>query len=279
VLAAVVFLALAMAGGSASDWERVYSAGAGAGLGAIVVIDDGSWVAAGGDLIVRGTGGAVQATPQPGRSIVGLAGGRKAPLLAVGSDDLILRWSGVTWVQESLRVDAEKLSRSRRRALMLQGAVQLERDGIIAYGPWRVLARQTDGTWVAPEEAERYRLMTLAQFGPHAPRPKGCDRLQWRWLSDGAGWLSCRDRRSYLVDAGGTAIDRGRLPRSCADSVGSVSRRGEALFATCGEGEVWRSQGTRWERLPAPKVVAVAVDDRCLYGVADRAVWRNCALR
>jgi hypothetical protein len=127
-------------------------------------------------------------------------------------------------------------------------------------------------------EAERYRLMLLAQLEPEAPRPASCDRLQWRWLPKGQAWLGCRDGRNFLVESGGSAVDRGHLPKSCLEGLGTHFRRGDSLFATCDAGSVWRSEGKRWERLPAPKLDAIAGDGQCLYGVSEKTVWRNCSL-
>lgn len=282
MMAAAALLVALSAGGVASSppgWEQIFSATVPrASLSTIAVVDDeGTWVAGGGDLIVRGGKGPADAHAEPGAFIVGVVGGGKDPVLAVGADDLILRWDGHDWVRESFAADAPKLGRSRRRRLLLQGAFHPNGQPLTAYGPWRVLTREGDGTWKAPAEADRYRLMTQAQLGPEAPHPKGCDRLQWRWLPNGEGWLGCRDGRSFLVGADGATVERGRMPKSCIDGLGTLVRRGNTLFAACDKATLWRSDGPRWDRVQAPKVEAIAADTRCLYGVAGGAVWRNCS--
>lgn len=276
----VTLIAVAAASANPADWEKIHAVtGPNAILTGVVAREDGGWVAAGGDVIARGDASGVQITPETGKFIVGLAGGGPDTLLAVGRDDLILRWNGKGWLQESFAPDAAKLSRTRRRALVLQGVFQQPKGPTVAYGPWRVLLRQEDGRWEAPPEKERYRLMKLAQLGPDLPRPKGCDRLEWRWLSGARGWLSCRGGRNFLVAPDSTVTDRGRLPAPCAGGIGTVVRRNEVLFATCDGGQLWRSEWTRWERISAPKLDVIADDGRCLYGISDKIVWRNCSLR
>jgi hypothetical protein len=272
------FLA-AQAGTAPPGWEKVHTVESSGGeLAAILAWDDERWVAAGGDVIVHGGPHGIQSVSEPGKFIVGLGGGGKEPLLAVGSDDLILRWDGKTWAQDSFAADAAKLSRMRRRQLLLQGALYPSGELPLAFGPWRVLARQVDGRWQAPSEKERYRLMMLAQMGPTAFRPKGCNLLQWRWLAGGDGWMTCQDRRTFVITKEGRSIDGGRLPKRCGDTLGTVAQRGETVFAACGEGEVWRSGNARWERVPSPNVDAIAVGGRCLFGVSRKTVWRNCSV-
>lgn len=277
VLAALIAMAAAAI---PAGWEKVHTVmGPNAVLAGVVARGGDRWVAAGGDVIARGDRGGVQVTPETGKFIVGLASEGPEILLAVGNDDLILRWDGKVWVQESFAPDAAKLGRMERRALVLQGAFQQQKGPTVAYGPWRVLIRQEDGRWEAPPEKERYRLMKLAQLGPDLPRPKGCGSLEWRWLAGAQGWLSCHGGRNYVVAPDSTLTDRGRLPAPCADGIGTVVRRNDTLFATCDGGQLWRSEGTRWERVSAPKLDVIADDGRCLYGVSDKIVWRNCSLR
>jgi hypothetical protein len=277
----LLHLALIAAGAGVvpTGWEKVHTVeGPRAELGAIMGGQDGGWIAAGGPVIVRGGSGAPQRSVHSGKYVVGLGGGGTDPVFAVGGDDLILRWDGTSWSEESFAPEAEKLNQMRRRQLLLQGVVRLPGGPLVAYGPWRILQREPNGKWQSPSEEERYRLMTLTRLGPARPRPKGCSALQWRWLTGGDGWLNCRDRRSFVVGAGGDLVDRGRMPAACANLLGTVVRRGASLFAACHEGEVWRSEGTRWERVAAPKVDAIAVSGPCLYGVSGAVVWRNCSL-
>lgn len=279
MVAVGVLVALAAAAAPPpAGWKQIFSAtDPRASLSAMVVEDEGTWIVGGGNLIVRGGKGAAEAHSEPDAFIVGMVGGGSDPVLAVGADDLILRWDGHAWIRDSFAAEAPKLGRSRRRRLLLQGGFHPDGQPLTVYGPWRVLTRQADGTWKAPAEAERYRLMILAQMGPKASHPKGCDPLQWRWLTKGDGWLGCRDGRSFLVKADGATTERGRLPKSCIDALGTLVRQGEAIFAACDKGTLWRSEGARWESMQAPKLDAIAANAQCLYGVVGGAVWQNCS--
>ena len=277
-LAFLVLASLLATPDATATWEKLYVAKSPTVFAAVAARADDGWIAAGGALLVRGTAAGIQATPEAGRFVVGLSTGQAAPLLAVGADGLILRWDGQAWSEESFDAGAAATDRAKRRQALLQGALRLADGRDVAYGPWRVLVRQPGGRWDAPPEPERYRLMTWAQLGPAPAQGDACRPAQWRWLSDGAGWRVCHDGHSLVVGADGTTIDHGHAPPSCTSALGTVARRGDDVFATCGGGELWRSTGTRWQRMKAPKVDAVALGTTCLYAVGGPTVWRRCAL-
>jgi hypothetical protein len=256
-------------------WEKLFDVGRGAWLAAVYAEGD-QWFAGGKEVLVKGGPVGATAEPRPGKTILGLKGG-PAGLLALGADQLILRFDGKTWVQEHFTAPPARPTPRTSYASVLHSSNTLGASGpLVAYGPRAVLVRQPDGRWTAPAEPERERLSRLAQQGPRGHVPPRCAPYGWFWLPGDRGLLTCHGGRTFVIEK-----DRdqaaGTLPRSCADSGEALAERARALYMLCA-GHLWRSGEGRWTAVAAPSDLrAVAATPRCLFVASDRSVWKSCA--
>jgi hypothetical protein len=261
-------------------WTKVYEAnGRGSWLTSVWAENEAEWFAGGKGFIVTSKNGSIETTPFPGKVILDL-GPKDAPSpFAVGSDQFVARLDGTRWVREHEgRTSIQNRSRGQYSDdLFATGYLE---DGptarLVAFGPYAILTRGSDGTWDAPAESDRGRLRDLALLGPKLSAPADCAGPGWLWLGRKVGWLTCHDSRAFLLD-GDKTEPLGRLPSGCRFRVSaSVLSRG-SLYVSCGPGGLFKSTAGGWQTVPAPKGVrSIAVTDRCMFLATMRAVWRKC---
>jgi hypothetical protein len=260
-----------------SGWQQIYEVPKGESWLATVWASDEEWVAAGKHVVVRGTTVGIDRRELPGKTILGVDRvGRD--LFALGADQLILRFDGKEWVEEHFEPAPPKASTRQKYAFILYALRATGGEGqapLLAYGPWRVLVRQSTGTWSQPVEAERDRLSLVNQIGPEIHRPARCAPASWRWLRNGRAWFTCHDGRSFTYDSGKTE-PTGTLPKACNDASDGLAERGTELNLLC-DGRGWRSEKARWLPLSLPKgTTAIAASTRCLFAATERAVSKLC---
>jgi hypothetical protein len=203
-------------------WERAYELTRSGSWFSSLAVDGDVWIAAGKEILVRG-GAKISTDPMPGKTILGLSRTSQG-VIALGADQLIMRFDGNTWVEEHFAPAPAKTPSRLKYALVLHSARDLANSPtpeLVAYGPRGVLVRHADGTWVSPPESERDRLSRLAQLGPDDESPLHCAPDAWRWLSGARGWLTCHDGRSFLRD-GSAATATGPLPKPCRSGVDAL---------------------------------------------------------
>jgi hypothetical protein len=240
--------------------------------------DADGWIAAGAQIIVMSRNGHVASTPEPGRTILGISS-TKDGLFALGFDQAILRFDGNRWMEEHFSALPPTATHRQRVAAILQGAQVFGtgKDAATgAYGPWRVLLRRGDHSWVEPPEADRYRMNMLAEVGPEFSRPTACALAAWFWLDDREGWFTCHGGRSFRYESGVTT-DTGKVPGACHDGGDGVAAAGKDLYLLC-DGKLWKSSGERWALVSGLKdILAIAGNTRCLFAVTLGSVWQSCA--
>jgi hypothetical protein len=279
MLAAALFL---LAGAAPADgapaWEKVYERPEKDGSLEALWADEAGWFAAGPGLLVAGGAGGVQPLPQGERTIVGFSGASRAELFAVGWNELVLKLDGSKWIEEHFVAGPPPRKRGRKVDDLLLRVDTLPVDGKpmpAAVGVWQVLVRHPDGTWQALPEAARREVLMLAHQGPKSVRPERCTLAAWQWVGKDRALFSCHDDRTFLFEAG-KATPAGRLPRACKQGLDRPRVRGADRYTLC-HGDLWRSDGTAWKRIPTPaKLRDIALTDRCLYAATQREVWRRC---
>ena len=258
-------------------WERAYELTRSGSWLSSLAVDGDAWIAAGKEILVRG-GAKISTELVPGKTILGLSKTSQG-VIALGADQLIMRFDGKVWVEEHFAPAPAKTSSRLKYALVLHSARDLANSptpALVGYGPRGVLVRHADGAWVSPPENERDRLSRLAQLGPEGAAPLHCAPDAWRWLSGDRGWLTCHDGRSFLRE-GSAARATGSLPKPCRTSVDALDERGRDIYLLC-DGELWRSSNERWARVPAPKGLrALAASDQCLFTADEKSVWKSCS--
>jgi len=261
-------------------WSKVFEANdRGSWLTAVWAKNETEWFAGGKGFIVRSQNRNIEKTAFPGKVILGLGPKDAASPFAVGSDQFVARLDGTKWVQEHEgRTSIQDRSRGQYSDDLL-AAGYLEEGAtvpLVAFGPYAILTRRSNGTWGAPAESDRSRLRDLALLGPKASAPADCAGPGWLWLGRKVGWITCHDRRAFLVD-GGKIEPLGRLPTGCRFHIStSVLSRG-SLYVSCGTAGLFRSTAGGWQPVPAPKGVrSIAVTERCMFLATMRAVWRKC---
>ncbi len=259
-------------------WRKVFGLSGSQASFRTVWADAVGWIAGGDQIIVMNRNGRVASTPEPGRTIVGLASTRDG-LFAMGFDQAILRFDGTRWVEEHFTILAPTATRRQRVAAILRGARVFgtgKDAATAAFGPWRVLVRRGDHTWLDPSETDRYRMNMLAQFGPDFSRPASCALAAWFWLDDHEGWFTCHGGRSFRYAAGATA-ETGKVPGACHQGGDDLAAVGTDLYLLC-DGKLWKSSGEHWDRVSGPKdMIAVAGNTHCLFAVTLGSVWESCS--
>lgn len=169
-----------------------------------------------------------------------------------------------------------RATRPRQVDDILQSLLEVEGDAV-AFGPALILIRQRSA-WTAPPEPARQKLRDLVSSGPPFQLPPKCARAGWFWLDKKTGFFDCHDGRSFLV-RDGAITPKGKLPRDCSTGFNHLTTGQGEVFASCGRGNVWKTEGTVWRRYAAFKgdtVGSISVTDRCVFVAGTRAVWRNC---
>lgn len=240
--------------------------------------DAEGWIAAGAQIIVVRRNGQVKSSPQPGRTILSISSTSDG-LFALGFDQAILRFDKGLWIEEHFSGSPPATTRRQRVAALLYGARVFDTGkgaATGAYGPWRVLLRQGDHTWVDPPETERYRLDTFALLGPDSPRPARCIRSEWLWLDDREAWFTCQDGRSFRTN-GTTTGSTGKIPGACQGVGDGLATVGAKAYLLC-DGKLWKSSRERWDRVSGLKdILAIAGNTHCLFAVTLGSVWESCA--
>lgn len=256
---------------SPKQWFASVLAGAGA-----------EWTAAGRELLVVGDGAHYTQVSLAGTMIAAFGTGADGTAYAVGANGSIWRRvSSQDWRLEHRVGQVAGRHKGLDNALLVGVGVFSAPSGpvAVAYGPGRlVFVRDGQGAWAPPvDQAEAERLYWRAQTGPPIALPPLCDRAGWTPLDSESGLVTCHDRRALVVWHEATTTVA-RLPAACSVP-GSVARRGSELFIECGDqGRVFQLQhDMSWHMLPTPKGVrALSANDRCLFAVTERAVWRTC---
>jgi len=278
----ILALFLAAPAASTPGWEKLYERPEkDRGLEGVWA-DESGWFASGPGLLVTADPKGVRTRDLGGRSIVAFSGASRAPLFAVGWDELVLRLEGDKWVEEHIALglpQGGKGKRARDADDLLQSVATLPgkpQPLVAAVGPRLLLTRHPDGFWQRPDEPERQAASRLAHEGPPEARPGGCALASWSWVARDRAMFSCHDGRAFVFDAG-KATPAGKLPRVCQQAVDHARLRGAQAYTLCA-GQLWQSEGARWRPVPGPgKLRDYAVTDRCIYGVTERAVWRRCS--
>jgi len=262
-----------------ADWMKVYEVHSARDWIAAVWAVDRDDVFVGGSWGVTRVKDADQRRQDtPGVAVEGFAGDDSKGIFAVGTRELVLHFTGTSWLQEHAAPSSVK--RSPTANDLLHSVAYLSDGGttFVAFGPNLALKRQEDGTWTKPPEPERSRLYARAELGPTEGPPK-CHHDAWFWLGRNLGWLSCKDRRVFIYDDG-RFIARGSIPKSC-HVVTRVGYAQDASYVVCAEHQIWRTAGQTWKLLPPPAgkdhdYFAVSVAGRCVFVTARRTVWRRC---
>ncbi|MDB4982890.1 MAG: hypothetical protein JWM82_3642, partial [Myxococcales bacterium] len=88
----------------------------------------------------------------------------------------------------------------------------------------------------------------------------------------------CHDGRSFIFDAG-KVTPKGKLPVECRRAFNAVTFGQGELYASCGPGKIWKTNGENWglhANFKGAKVGAISVTERCVFVAGTRAVWRSC---
>ena len=261
-------------------WTKVFEDNdRGSWLTSVWAKNETEWFAGGKGFIIRSQNGNIEKTPFGGKVILDFGPRDATSPFAVGSDQFVARLDGTRWVQEHEgRTSIQDRSRGEYSDDLF-AAGYLEESAtapLVAFGPYAILTRRSNGTWGAPAESEGGRLRDLALLGPKRSVPTDCDGPGWLWLGRKVGWLTCHDSRAFLVD-GGKIQPLGRLPSGCRFHISaSVLSRG-SLYVSCGAGGLFKSTAGGWQPVPAPKGVrSIAVTERCMFLATMHAVWRKC---
>jgi hypothetical protein len=238
------------------------------------------WFTGGRWGVAWNTASGVQRHETPGRAILGLfADAKTGDLFALGNDELVLRFDSKDWVQEHV---GPKPKRKGRGADIVYSGLRADVAGasrVLAWGPWLVLVRQPDGTWVLPPEPDRQNLSDLGQGGPSFDLPPGCAKAGWFSVGGGRGLFDCHDGRSFLYD-NGKVFPKGKLPRDCTKAFDGVAYGQGEVFAACGAGKLWKTTGDVWRLFATFKgekeIAALAVTDECVFVGGRQTVWRTC---
>jgi hypothetical protein len=130
-----------------------------------------------------------------------------------------------------------------------------------------------------PAGPEQKRLLELGHLGPQFALPAKCDKAGWWWLGKNRGFFYCHDGRSFLFD-GGQVTPKGQIPGPCTRAFDSLTFGQGELFASCGPGKVWKTEGDRWRSFATLKKVelpSLSVTESCVFVASTRAIWRTCS--
>lgn len=266
---------------SAPTWERVFdgkenewpSAIAATGQDAVFV--GGAW----GISTVTSAGTTIDSTH--GHGVLGLFVESSSSVYAVGEGELISHFDGKKWSEEHVGFLPP---RNQRRLFSEHMLYRMHFDNgsdeAIAFGVVLVLVKQPNGTWAAPPQTERDKLLETGAVGPELPNgPSHCDGRAWHWFGRDRAFFSCDDHRAFIVERG-RVTPKGKVPRQCGSTVGALAYATGEVYATCGT-TLWKTYGGTWRRIEAPNVRAkqfssIAFADDCIFIAGGRTVWRSC---
>lgn len=274
---AAFVVAAIMAGASPAPpaaWEKVFeSTGPKEWTFAVLAFGRDDWFAGGVWGVARGTASGVERKATSPRAVMGLAGDSHEDVFALGDGELVLHFDGKAWTEEHV---GPRATRPRQVDDILQSLLEVEGTSV-AFGPALVLIRQRRA-WSPPPAPERRRLHALASAGPPLGLPAKCAQAGWFWLGKATGFFDCHDGRAFLLREG-TIIPKGMIPRECGTGFHDLTTGQGEVFASCGDGNVWRTEGTVWRRYATfrgQRVGSISATEKCVFVAGSRAVWRNC---
>ncbi len=204
---------------------------------------------------------------------MGLVGDSHDDVFALGDGELILHFDGKAWAGQHV---GPRATRPRQGDDILQALLDVE-GNTFAFGPALVLVRQA-GAWSAPPPSEGRKLRDLAGSGPSLQLPQKCAQAGWFWLDKKTGFFDCHDGRTFLYREG-AITPKGKMPRDCATGFNGLTKGQGEVFASCGNGNVWKTDGDVWRRYATfrgEKVGSISVTDQCVFVAGTRAIWRHC---
>jgi hypothetical protein len=263
-----------------SPWRKVFETNdRGSWLTSVWAKNETEWFAGGKGFIVGSQNGITEKTPFPGKVILDLGPRDASSPFAVGSDQFVARLDGTKWVQEHEGRSTTQGRGDGQYTDDLFAAGYLEESPaapLVAFGPYAILTRRSNGTWGSPADSDRSRLRDLALLGPRPTEPPDCAGAGWLWLGRKVGWFTCQDSRAFLL-ASGKVEPLGRLPSGCRFHISASALARGSLYVSCGSRGLLKSTPGGWRAVPAPKEVrSIAVTARCMFVATRRAVWRKC---
>ncbi len=282
ILAASVGIRPPSGNASAPTWEKVFDGDTDKWVGAIAatgrdeIFIGGSW----GISRVTKAGATVESTH--GHGALGFFVESPSSVYAIGEGELILHFDGKKWGEEHVGLLPPRNQRRPFSEHMLYRMHHTDgpNGNLVAFGVALVLIRQPDGTWSVPPQSEKDKLLEKCAIGPNLPDgPSDCGGRAWHWLGQDRAFLSCDDRRAFLVEEG-RVTSKGKFPRQCGSTVGALAYATGEVYATCGA-TLWKTDGGTWRRLEAPnprsrELSSVAFADHCVFVAGGRAAWRSC---
>ena len=145
-------------------WTKVFEDNdRGSWLTSVWAKNETEWFAGGKGFIVRSQNGKIEKTPFLGKVILDFGPRDATSPFAVGSDQFVARLDGTRWVQEHEgRTSIQDRSRGEYSDDLF-AAGYLEESAtapLVAFGPYAILTRRSNGTWGAPAESDRGRRRT-----------------------------------------------------------------------------------------------------------------------
>ncbi len=275
-LALCVLLWTAPPGIAPVGWEMLFkTTGHKEWITSVLAFGRDQWVVGGVWGLARPTSSGVERTTTSPRAVLGLLGAAPDSVFALGDDELVMRWDGKRWLEEHV---GPKPKRSGRGADLVYSGFYEDTGRPVAFGVSLVLIRRADGTWELPPVPTAKRLLDLGQLGPSVSLPEKCDKAGWFWLGKDRGMFDCHDGRSFIFDAG-KVTPKGKLPVECRRAFNAVTFGQGELYASCGPGKIWKTNGENWglhANFKGAKVGAISVTERCVFVAGTRAVWRSC---
>jgi hypothetical protein len=275
-LSLFALLATAPAVVAPAGWEKIIeSTGPKEWVSSVLAFGPNDWFAGGVGWLARGTARGIERTPTGPRAVLGMVGEAPDDVFALGDDELIMHFDGKGWVEEHVGLKPKKPGRG---ADILHAAFHSE-SKLVAFGPTLLLVRKADRTWEPPPATESKKLLDLADSGPELKLPAKCDAAGWFWLGKSKAMFDCHDGRSFVFDAGKVTF-KGLLPRECRRAFNSVTSGQGELFASCGPGKLWKTDGERWRPyasfMGVKELVSISVTEKCVFVASNRVVWRSC---
>jgi hypothetical protein len=284
VLNLIILFSLAVGSGptaSGGSWEKLYEAPTrNQWIFSVWLAKDGSWRAAGKNLILTGTAQGVRTTELGDYDVYSFGEDAAGTVIAVGSRQAIWEEDAHGFKRVHERPGPPQKGRAAHRDVLdglgyfdPEHPDRLFAHASLAFALWR----RPDGTW---QLAEDDRPARRGADGPVVSPPKGCHIAAWNWLDRTEGFLECQEGQAYLYKDAVMTVSLGPIPKACRFGMATVVRTGNDLFASRSEqGKVWRLRaGTGpWTMVPGIEhVTSLQARNGCLLAGTKRAVYRRC---